>query len=350
MVYYISGKDHKKIKMKSNYKEFSLLYSTTISIQILYHLLDIDINKTIYLTNYSGNLFNAKLYPNTTSIELLSNWTSEEYFLFTKLLKQHNTLNGLDNKLRTISNYFDNHSYQDCVIFFKYIRNTIENQHNKMEQLCISYSNLDNYSNYLYFTNNSNSNIILVDITNSNTYLDDNIKTNIKLNNSLIVFYGIDKMLYQNVKPETIYLLLNDILTQLQLENIAKKKILFVDSNFKWAFSIRDIAKYYNAFFNLTVEETMVYLWGDFYYNENTKIWYNVKKPDVKRGFCNYIIKPFRKIIRSIEQLDTDNIKMVLLQYNIPLKNIDIDNITFDNIMTINFPFTKFFIKFLNLS
>ena len=209
MVFYVSGKDHQKIKTKPNYKEFSLLYSNTISIQNLYHILDIDINKTIYLTNYSGNLFNANLYPNTANIELLSNWTTDEYLLFTKLLKQHNTLNGLDNKLKTISIYFNNHTYHDCVLFFKYIRQTIEHHHDRMDKLCISYSVLDNYSNYLYFTNNSNSNIILVDITKTktNNYLDDIIKTNIQLNNSIIVFYGIDKLLYQNVKPENIYII-----------------------------------------------------------------------------------------------------------------------------------------------
>jgi len=41
---------------------------------------------------------------------------------------------------------------------------------------------------------------------------------------------------------------------------------------------------------------------------------------------------------------------MVLLHYNISLENIDIDNITFNTIMTSTFPFTKLFIKFLNLS
>ena len=95
------------------------------------------------------------------------------------------------------------------------------------------------------------------------------------------------------MKPETIYQILNDILTQLQLENIAKKRLLFVDFNFNWAFSIRDIAKYYSGFFNLTVEETMEYLWGDFYYNETTKIWYNIKQENSKRAFCNFIVKPF---------------------------------------------------------
>ena len=98
----------------------------------------------------------------------------------------------------------------------------------------------------------------------------------------MILFYGIDKLLYLNMKPETIYQILNDILTQLQLENIAKKRLLFVDFNFNWAFSIRDIAKYYSGFFNLTVEETMEYLWGDFYYNETTKIWYNIKQENSK--------------------------------------------------------------------
>ena len=175
------------------------------------------------------------------------------------------------------------------------------------------------------YINFSKSNIILIDITNSN--LDDIITSNTQLNKCVIVFYGIDKLLYQNMKPETIYLSLNDILTQLQLDNISKKKLLFVDFNFNWAFSIRDIAKYYNVFFNLTVEETMEYLWGDFYYNETTKIWYNIKQENIKRAFCNYIIKPFKKIIQSIEQQDKENIKMVLLHYNIPLENIDIDMI-----------------------
>jgi len=280
MSFYISANDHQQIKMKSNYRDFSFLYSSTISIYILYYQLGIDINDTLYVTHFSGNPIKVSLYPKTHNIELLSNWTNDEYLLFIQLLKQHNSINGLDNKLKTISNYLDNHNYQDCVTFFKYIRLSIEKYRAQMDKLSIPSSILETYSHYLYFTNNSKSNIILIDITNSN--LDDIITSNTQLNNSVILFYGIDKLLYLNMKPETIYQILNDILTQLQLENIAKKRLLFVDFNFNWAFSIRDIAKYYSGFFNLTVEETMEYLWGDFYYNETTKIWYNIKQENSK--------------------------------------------------------------------
>lgn len=348
MVFYISHKDYQIIKMKSNYREFSLVYGNTIPIKNLYKILDIEINHTIFLIHYSGNITNTLLYPKTANIDLLSNWTTEEYVQFTNLLKTHSNINGLNNKLKQISNELDNHTYDECVIFFKYIRNSIEQHHSKMNQLCIPSTILDKYSHYLYFTNHSNSNIIFVDISNTNIdYLKNN---NIEINNCLILFYGIDKLLYQSIKPENIYILLNDILRDLQLENILKKKILFMDSNFNWAFSIRDIAKYYNAFFNLTVEETIEYLWGDFYYNETNLLWYNTKQENIKRAFCNYILIPLKKIIHSIEQNDINHIQTILLKYNISLENIVLDNITFDSIMTINFPFNSFFIKFLNLS
>ena len=99
MSFYISANDHQQIKLKSNYREFSFLYSSSISISILYYQLGIDINDTLYVTHFSGNPIKVSLYPKTPNIELLSNWTNDEYLQFIQLLKQHNSINGLDNKL-----------------------------------------------------------------------------------------------------------------------------------------------------------------------------------------------------------------------------------------------------------
>lgn len=75
-----------------------------------------------------------------------------------------------------------------------------------------------------------------------------------------------------------------------------------------WAFTIPQFAKFYSKKSKLSPKDLAVKLWGDHFFNLDTKKWSTNPKDGV-RGFCHFILEPIRKIFNYCLNGDLDKLK-----------------------------------------
>jgi elongation factor 2 len=89
-------------------------------------------------------------------------------------------------------------------------------------------------------------------------------------------------------------------LGDLQLDPVSGR-VAFGSGYHQWAFTLKHFARMYAPQFNKTPKEMMKFLWGEYYYNNETKKWSkNSENGKHDIGFVKLIIKPIRNLIEAI--------------------------------------------------
>ncbi len=70
-----------------------------------------------------------------------------------------------------------------------------------------------------------------------------------------------------------------------------------------WAFTLKQFAELYAAKFKIDVDKMMTRLWGDNYYNTETKKWVTVRESETcVRGFIQFILNPVFQVFETVMQ------------------------------------------------
>jgi len=96
-----------------------------------------------------------------------------------------------------------------------------------------------------------------------------------------------------------------------------------------WAFSVERFAKLYASKFGVDRAKMMKYLWGDWYFNPETKKWCNSPTPDghtgkpLARAFCQFILDPIVQLVRAIMNDDKAKYEKMMTTLGVVLKGED---------------------------
>lgn len=87
-----------------------------------------------------------------------------------------------------------------------------------------------------------------------------------------------------------------------------------------WAFSIKQFADLYAAKMGVGAEKMMKKLWGDNYFNKETKKWSSKQKsPSQMRGFVQYILDPIYKVFDATMNEHHDKTKVLIEKLGVKL-------------------------------
>jgi elongation factor 2 len=79
-----------------------------------------------------------------------------------------------------------------------------------------------------------------------------------------------------------------------------------------WAFTLKQIADMYASKFGVESEKLMPKLWGENFFNPNTKKWSKQKAEDNKRSFCMYVLDPIYKVFDAIMNFKKDEVEKLI--------------------------------------
>jgi len=87
-----------------------------------------------------------------------------------------------------------------------------------------------------------------------------------------------------------------------------------------WAFTLKQFAEMYSEKFGIQGEKMMKNLWGERYFNPQTKKWQsNNDGTGVKRGFCQFVLDPIFKVFDVVMNVKKDETEKLLEKLNIKL-------------------------------
>ncbi|KAF8763399.1 Elongation factor 2 like protein [Argiope bruennichi] len=92
-----------------------------------------------------------------------------------------------------------------------------------------------------------------------------------------------------------------------------------------WAFTLKQIAEIYAEKFKIDVDKLMSKLWGENYYNPNTKKWSKKPAEGYKRSFNMFVLDPIYKVFDAIMNYKKEETAKLLEKLNIVLKGDDKD-------------------------
>jgi elongation factor 2 len=85
-----------------------------------------------------------------------------------------------------------------------------------------------------------------------------------------------------------------------------KGTVAFGSALLGWAFTVSKFARMYAKKFGIEESALMKKLWGDHYYDPETKTWLTTDKSEsgkqLKRAFCSYIMEPIIKLSRALQE------------------------------------------------
>ncbi|KAN0029793.1 hypothetical protein ACTA71_007930 [Dictyostelium dimigraforme] len=108
-----------------------------------------------------------------------------------------------------------------------------------------------------------------------------------------------------------------------------KGTIAFGSGLHGWGFTIGKFAKLYSSKFGVSEEKLMSRLWGDNYFDIETKRWRTSNAPTssegkpLQRAFCQFILDPIYKLTRAVIDEDQDRIDSMLKALSISLSPED---------------------------
>lgn len=86
-----------------------------------------------------------------------------------------------------------------------------------------------------------------------------------------------------------------------------------------WAFTLKQFAEMYAEKFGIQGEKLMKNLWGERYFNPETKKWTSNGDGKVKRGFCQFVLDPIFKVFDCVMNVKKDETAKLLEKLNIKL-------------------------------
>jgi len=90
-----------------------------------------------------------------------------------------------------------------------------------------------------------------------------------------------------------------------------------------WGFTINKFAKMYAAKFGISRSKLMKKLWGDNYFNQNTKKWTTKSSDDkgqaLERAFCGFVLKPIQTMFQAVMGGKKDVYENLLKKLNLEI-------------------------------
>ncbi|VDP16999.1 unnamed protein product [Soboliphyme baturini] len=86
-----------------------------------------------------------------------------------------------------------------------------------------------------------------------------------------------------------------------------------------WAFTLKQFAEMYAERFGVQTEKLMRNLWGDRFFNAQTKKWQSNNDGKAKRGFNQFVLDPIYKIFNAVMGIKKDEVAKLLDKLNIKL-------------------------------
>ncbi|CAO1619328.1 unnamed protein product [Parajaminaea phylloscopi] len=98
--------------------------------------------------------------------------------------------------------------------------------------------------------------------------------------------------------------------------------VVFASTQAGWSFTLRSFARLYSdSYGGIDVEEFAKRLWGNIYYNEESRNFSRkAADPQSKRSFVHFILEPLYKLYTQVLSNDTDSLKKTLARLGINLK------------------------------
>ncbi|PWN23949.1 putative ribosomal elongation factor EF-2 [Microstroma glucosiphilum] len=98
--------------------------------------------------------------------------------------------------------------------------------------------------------------------------------------------------------------------------------VVFASTQSGWSFTLRSFAKLYaDSFGGIDVEAFAKRLWGNIYYNEESRNFSRkAADPESKRSFVHFILEPLYKLYTQVLSSDTDSLAATLSSLGIQLK------------------------------
>lgn len=103
----------------------------------------------------------------------------------------------------------------------------------------------------------------------------------------------------------------------------AKGNIAFGCGLHGWGFNLRQFAAMYTEKFKVKEEKFMQKLWGDNFYNTETRKWSTSPGEGCERGFNKFVIEPLMKVLRASKDGDKETIFSLAKKLNIHLDSED---------------------------
>ncbi|KAF8353873.1 hypothetical protein PRIPAC_95496 [Pristionchus pacificus] len=86
-----------------------------------------------------------------------------------------------------------------------------------------------------------------------------------------------------------------------------------------WAFTLQQFAEIYAEKFGVKVETLMKNLWGDRFYDSNTKQWVNAPNDNAKRGFNQFVLDPIFKVFDAIINVKKEEVTPLSDRFGVKL-------------------------------
>jgi len=103
----------------------------------------------------------------------------------------------------------------------------------------------------------------------------------------------------------------------------SKGSVGFGSGLHSWAFTLKQFAELYADKFKIDSEKLMHRLWGENFYNPETKKWGKAIEPGFKRTFSMFVLDPIFKVFDAIMNFKKDEIDKLLVKLGIVLKGTD---------------------------
>jgi elongation factor 2 len=105
----------------------------------------------------------------------------------------------------------------------------------------------------------------------------------------------------------------------------AKGSVGFGSGLHGWAFTLKQFAEIYADKFKIDLDKLMNRIWGENFYNPQTKKWSKTQGDGYKRAFTMFVLDPIYKIFDAIMNYKKDETAKLLEKLNIILKGDDKD-------------------------
>jgi elongation factor 2 len=95
-----------------------------------------------------------------------------------------------------------------------------------------------------------------------------------------------------------------------------------------WAFTLKQFAEMYADKFGIHGEKMMKNLWGERYFNAQTKKWQSNNDGSSKRGFCQFVLDPIFKVFDCVMNVKKDETAKLLekLSIKLPVEERDLES------------------------